>query len=197
MQVRRRWLVAGMAIALVACGSDDDSSSSGGASAGGDGTVATAPSEADPGGGGEADAGESSGHRATVTIGDLTYDLRSGGVFWVCGHSDTLISGNYALDAAGEPIQAGIPGVDVQVNFVLLSPDSTDPQTPMLSVQDVGAGTQWQSGEVASVPDATIGDITLVDGVATGTATFVDLVPYLAGGPPELVEGTFEIVCDF
>jgi hypothetical protein len=197
MQVRRLWLVAVVA-ALVACGSDDDASSStGAANAAGDGTVPAAPSDAAPGGDGAADSGESSGHRATVVIGDLTYDLRSGGVFWVCGHSDTLISGNYALDAGGEPIQAGIPGVDVQVNFVLLSPDSTDPQVPMISVQDVGAGTQWQAGEVASVPDATIRDITLVDGVATGTATFVDLVPYLAGDPPELVDGTFEIVCDF
>lgn len=194
MQVRRLWPVA-VAVALVACGGDDDiGSSSGTASPASAPSASSASSDADPGGG--TDAGESSGHRATVTIGDLTYDLRSGGVFWVCGHSDTLISGNYALDAAGEPIQAGIPGVDVQVNFVLLSPDSEDPQTPMISVQDVGAGTQWQTGEMADVPDAAIGDIALVDGVARGTATFLDLVPYLAGSPPELVDGTFEIVCE-
>lgn len=138
----------------------------------------------------------STGHRATVTIGDLTWNLHSGGIFWLCAHSDTLIAGNYAVDPDGAPIQPGNPDIGVQINYVLLSPDSTDPQSPMITVQDVEAGTQWQTGEISDVPEAAIVDVSLVGGVATGTAVFFDLASYLAGNSPELVDGTFEIACE-
>lgn len=192
---RRRLALVALAIGLVACGGAAAPGDT--ASAAANDVPTTAATEVTTAATGATDGGGSeSGHRAKVTIGDLSWNLHSGGIFWVCAHSATLIAGNYAVDPGGNPIQPGNPDIGVQINYVLLAPDSTDPQTPMITVQDTAAGTQWQTGEVADVPEAAIGDISLVDGVATGAAVFFDLASYLAGNPPELVEGTFEIVCE-
>jgi hypothetical protein len=193
---RGRLMVAALAVTLAACGGSDagDAGNSEPASDPTGSTVASPETTASTDSG---DAGAVSGHRARVTVGDITYDLHSGGIFWVCGHSDTLINGSYVVDADGKPIQAGNPHSGVQINFVVLSPDSEDPVAPTITVDDVAGGFQWQTGEFADVPEASFVDWALEDGVAQGTAVFFDLRAYLAGGAPDLVEGSFEIVCDF
>ena len=144
---------------------------------------------------GAAGEGSASGNRATVTVGDTVFDLPSGDGLWACTSTGDLIAGSYALDPSGSPMEPGNPGVGIQVNFVVRSPDAPELQAPTITVQDVSAGTQWQTGEVPDVPEAQLLEWTLVDGVATGSAVFFDLAAFLAGNPPELVEGSFEILC--
>lgn len=186
-----------MALALAACGGGGDDGAAAPTTPDTDNTPTSTTSADTDSGSEDGDGGSTSGHRASVTIGDLTYDLHSGGIFWGCMHSNTLIAGNYAVDPSGTPVAPGNPDIGVQINYVILSQDSGDPQSPFITVQDTAAGTQWQTGEFADVPEATFVDWTLEDGVGTGTAVFFDLASYLNGNPAELVEGSFEIVCDF
>ncbi len=141
------------------------------------------------------------GSFAFVTVGDTVYELQMDDTTGACTLRDDVMGASFAVDAAGNPIDAGSVDVALQVNFIIPLPDweARGLQPPQISLDDRATGLRWQAGGVES-SGITAGQSQLVAwtfeaGRAEGTATFLDLNAYLSGGEPLSLAGSFEIEC--
>jgi hypothetical protein len=141
------------------------------------------------------------GSFAFITVGDKVYELQMDDATGACTSSDDVMGASFAVDAAGNPIEAGSVDAALQVNFIIPLPDweAQGLQPPQISLDDRATGVRWQAGGVES-SGVTAGQSQLVAwtleaGRAVGTATFLDLNAYLAGGDPLSQGGSFEIEC--
>jgi hypothetical protein len=141
------------------------------------------------------------GSFAFVTVGDTVYELQMDDTTGACTLRDDVMGASFALDAGGNPVEAGSVDVALQVNFVIPLPDweARGLQPPQISLDDQATGIRWQAGGVESAGVTTeqsqLVAWTLEAGRAEGTATFLDLNSYLAGGDSLSQAGSFEIEC--
>jgi len=136
---------------------------------------------------------------AEITIGDLTYTFDISGLPAQCSQSGPYLQGSFALDASGAAVQAGGPNASVQLNFGI-PPEDWESQG--LSPGSVGVENQttneyWLAAADVGPADGTIGiqTISLDGNHATGTATFLEINGFYAGGEPRVVEGSYDITC--
>ena len=160
------------------------------------------PSEPEaPAGTGGALPSRVDGSFAFITVGDTVYELQMDDATGACTSSDDVMGASFAVDASGNPIEAGSVDAALQVNFIIPLPDweAQGLQPPQISLDDRATGVRWQAGGVESggvtAEQSQLVAWTLEAGRAEGTATFLDLNAYLAGGAPSSVAGSFEVEC--
>lgn len=137
---------------------------------------------------------------ASVVVGDKVYD------FLIdlpnqCGDNQGVLFGTFAVDAMGNGMQGGDANRAVALNFSVPPSDWQERglQPPQIAVDDATTGQRWQAGGVESAgidsADSSVISWELVDGVASGSATFIDLNAHFAGQETEPMGGTFDITC--
>lgn len=155
--------------------SDADSSNDDGTDSDGGGNDAEAPTD-----GGGADVG------ASVTIDGVTYEATEE---LACLAMGDFIGGSFINDDGT---------IEISID---LAPEGEGPSGARVDdSSDPNDIIQWESGgDVVELNDefrdvAQVGDYTIADRGATGTATFIDTTK-LADGTATTVEGTFRLQC--
>ena len=180
----------GLVLAVSGCGDDSgDGSGGSGGTAGSGGTGGSGGMAASGGSGGN---GSQDGNFATITVGEMVFtfppDELNG-----CNNFANQISGSFAIDDNGDPIQAG-GGEGIQVNFAIVAPGSGGDDLPSLSLDDFDAQVRWRAEGINDARPGVVESWELNDGRAMGTVTF-EVEGTGSGGLDPTVSGAFDILC--
>jgi hypothetical protein len=182
--------VFGLVLAVSGC-SDDSGDGSGGSGgmAGSGGTSGSGGMAASGGSGGN---GQEDGNFATITVGEMVFDFPPDELNG-CNHAANQISGSFAIDDNGNPIQAG-GGAGIQVNFAIVTPGSEGDDLPSLSLFDIIPDIRWRAEGIDDARPGVVESWVLNDGRAMGTVTF-EVEGTGSGGLDPTVSGEFDILC--
>ena len=177
--------VFGLVLAVSGC-SDDSGNGSGGSGgmAGSGGTGGSGGMVASGGTGGN---GSEDGNFATVTVGEMVFTFNG------CNSLPNQLSGSFAIDDNGDPIQAG-GGQGIQFNFAIVAADAGGDDLPSLSLDDFDAEIRWRAEGINDARPGVVESWELNAGRAMGIVTF-EVEGTGSGGLDETVSGEFDILC--
>jgi len=182
--------VFGLVLAVSGC--SDDSGDGSGGSGGMTGSGGTGGSGGMAASGGSGGNGQEDGNFATITVGEMVFDFPPDELNG-CNNVANQITGSFAIDDNGDPIQAG-GGEGIQVNFAIVATGSGTEGLPSLSLDDIIPDIRWRAEGIDDTRPGVVESWVLNDGRATGTVTF-EVEGTGSGGLDPTVSGEFDILC--